>query len=107
MRSNGAASVTSPRTIASAVSAGWLPFETWRSNPMALNIPHLVGMRVAATCQRMPVCSVLIVSVLVLHARLEMLRCAFFCVRNGATFVQAIDFARAKAQLRENCLVVL
>jgi hypothetical protein len=65
MRSNGAPLVNSPRTIASAVSARWLPFDTSRSNPMALNIPHLVGIRVAATRQRIPVCAVLIVSVLV------------------------------------------
>src|ERR1700722_5078639 len=32
---------------------------------MALNIPHLVGIRVAAIRQRIPVCAVLIVSVLV------------------------------------------
>ena len=32
---------------------------------MALNIPHLVGIRVAAIRQRMPVCAVVIVSVLV------------------------------------------
>src|SRR5258708_40088872 len=32
---------------------------------MALNSPHLVGIRVAAIRQRMPVCAVLIVSVLV------------------------------------------
>ena len=35
------------------------------------------------------------------------LRCAFLCLRNGAALAQAVDFARAKAQLLENRLVVL
>jgi hypothetical protein len=34
-------------------------------------------------------------------------RCTFFCFRNGAAFVQSVDFAPAKAQFLEDCLVVL
>ena len=84
-----------------------VPFETSRSNPMASNIPHLVGMRVDAIRQSMPVCAVLIVSVLVPSIALETLRRAFLCFRNGAALAQAVDFARAEAQLLENRLVVL
>src|SRR5271168_1406834 len=39
-------------------------------------------------------------------ARLRPLRRAFLCFRNGAALAQAGDFARAKAQLLENRLVV-
>src|SRR5271169_4388165 len=39
-------------------------------------------------------------------ARLGPLRRAFLCFRNGAALAQAVDFARAKAQLLENRLVV-
>src|ERR1700693_1317623 len=40
-------------------------------------------------------------------ARFGPLRRAFLCFRNGAALAQAVDFARAKAQLIENRLVVL
>src|SRR2546421_2968716 len=57
MRSNGAPSVGSPRTSASAVSTRWLSFETSRSNPMASNMPHLVGIRVETTRQSISACA--------------------------------------------------
>src|SRR5262249_23090251 len=45
-------------TSASAVSIFRPPFQISRSKPMALNIPHLVGMRVDAIRQSAPDCAV-------------------------------------------------
>jgi hypothetical protein len=64
MRSNGGSpSVRSPSVIASAASTGRPSIETSRSNPIALNIPHLVGIRAGALRQSEPVGSVCAISV--------------------------------------------
>src|SRR3954471_10780805 len=113
IRSNGTPSVGSPMTIASADSTRRVPFDTSRSYPMASNFPHLVGMRVAAMRQSSPVSAALIVFAIipsflaVLEDLPTSLRCAFLRFRHGAARAQAVDVARAEAQLLENLLVVL
>src|SRR5438132_4819051 len=111
MRSNGAPSVGSPRTSASAVSTRWLPFETSRSNPMAANMPHLVGIRVETTRQRIPAWAAALMFVrlaiflapiaegLRVHSKPKPLRYrfTFLCFRYGAARVQAVDFVHAES----------
>src|SRR6266850_6569998 len=94
MRSNGAATVVgSPSVITSAA----LPFAPSCTYPIALNSPHLVGMRVDAARLSGPV-------PLPMSMRL---RRAFRCFRNGATRAQAVDFGRVESQFLENLVVVL
>src|SRR6185312_10193392 len=113
IRSNGIPWVRSPMTIASAVSTRRVPFAS-RSNPMALNMPHLVGMRIDAMRRSALLGAALIVFALVLgilvipdmvrHIRL---RRTLLCFRNGTARAQAVDVGRAEAQLLENLLIVL
>src|SRR5258708_13336850 len=85
-------------TSATAVSAGRLPFDTSRSNPTAVNIPHLVGMRVDARCQSAPVCATVIV-LLSFQAFCGFrssfgslpLRPTYLWVRNGVACTQPLD----------------
>src|SRR5260221_1778557 len=55
IRTSGTPFVTSPRTSASALSICPLPLRTSRSKPTARNMPHLVGIRVAAIPRTVPV----------------------------------------------------
>src|SRR5882672_10061053 len=55
IRTSGTPFVTSPKTSAIALSICRLPLRTSRSKPTARNMPHLVGIRVAAIPRTVPV----------------------------------------------------
>src|SRR5277367_3404739 len=110
MRSSGASSLRSPMTIASAVSTPGTSLAISRLNPMAWNMPHLVGMRAVATRQSVEVSGVAFMYALAfqicaatpelsgdtIHQLLGVAsfgrRGALPRFRNGATRAQAVDF---------------
>src|SRR3954468_9539885 len=109
MRTNGTPAVTSPRTSASAVSTRWTPLSRSRSNPNALNIPHLVGIRVEAIRRTIPIWTVASIFIGP-STECDLLRChcSWFggWARDDAARAQALDFVSLKPKFFENLFIM-
>src|SRR6266571_3404425 len=95
IRTSGTPFVTLPKTSASAVSTRRSPFEISRSNAMARNIPHLVGIRVLPTRRTVPACALGFTFVFWTSAWLS----------NGRRFLNSGEIRRALLKKRRKCLL--